>query len=74
MAVECAVIVEGQETGEPKRYKFVAVPQVGDIVSLTGRPYVTYKTVKIKHTALPIDDDHQPSIQVTLRTHLRESA
>lgn len=64
MAIECFIFRPGR--GTPEIYKFVAIPRVGEGITLPGH-VDDFIVESIEHMARLPDDESQPDIQIHLR-------
>jgi hypothetical protein len=63
MSIECTVFRPGQ--GSPETYRFVAVPRVGEGITLPGH-YDNFVVESVDHMAREIEDRNPPMVQMHL--------
>ncbi|HEY2231499.1 MAG TPA: hypothetical protein VGI22_27935 [Xanthobacteraceae bacterium] len=64
MAIECFVLRPGR--GSPEIYKFVALPRIGEGITLPGHTN-DFVVGSIEHMARKADDENEPNVQMHLR-------
>jgi hypothetical protein len=73
MAVECFVFLPGE--GSPVVYKFVALPRIGEGITLPGYPgrEADFSVVSIEHMAREPKDASLPTVQMHLKAQSRSA-